>query len=492
MSIGYYETSYTHVDGDTLRSAGLRDSVHWMSWFTAFSILAIVNALLGGIVAKALPNSHVFNTVNYASVFGSLLFLNTALTTASFFLAAICGTCISTALSVFMVMVIIIVSSIPTIISSVGASSVSIYGYSYYGGSGAGAFWAYTSTEQTNVYYNSDYVYNETTGEYEYIQSDEPTNYTCQSPIISYEESRIYDFPEERLERYSKEDFFQGCYIKAGASTQFSAVAWKSFLWFFIPQAHFMTAWSNSLGYTSLPGNTFGFAQSGKSPEVLAQEALLNYRGGEKPLFDEANTNGTSLFVQGSTLITETYYVWDNCQYVEDPDDPWGGGSYVCRSNCPPEELSSPQCGSNTCPNPSKGYPLPPSGGSPSLNNAIGYLFAVTLVYSILAAYLSSVLPGGNGSPMKFYFPLLPSYWFGSCKKRPNGTDGAAVDEEEGAAVAGGSNVGVEAVGVSKRYGKLEALKPLNLTMSKGEVTGKLPLSFDICIKGILPSLFLH
>ena len=50
-------------------------------------------------------------------------------------------------------------------------------------------------------------------------------------------------------------------------------------------------------------------------------------------------------------------------------------------------------------------------------------------------------------------------------------------DEEEGEAVAGGSNVGVEAVGVSKRYGKLEALKPLNLTMSKGEVTGKSRLS---------------
>lgn len=31
-----------------LRSAGLRDSVHWMSWLTAFLVLATINSLLGG------------------------------------------------------------------------------------------------------------------------------------------------------------------------------------------------------------------------------------------------------------------------------------------------------------------------------------------------------------------------------------------------------------------------------------------------------------
>ena len=457
-----------------LRSAGLRDSVHWMSWFTAFVVLATINSLLGGIAAKALPNAHAFSSVNYAAVFGSLLFLNAALTTASFFLAAICGTCQSTALSVFLVMVIIVASAAPTIGVSMGASSVSV---EYPGNGAAGNFWAYASTEVTSVWYNYDNVYNETTGEYDQVMNREEQVY--QSPIVSYEESRVFAFPEENLERYSKEDFFQGCYIRPGASTQFSRPALASFFWFFIPQAHFMAGWSNILGYTSMPGNTFGFDQASQSPELLATEALLNYRGGVEPLYAADNTNGTSLFPQGSTVLTEYYYQYypsnDQCKSVPDPDSPWGDTTWVCQSNCPPQQLSNMSyrtSWASSCANAAEGYPPTVGDGSPSFNDAVGYLFAVTLVYSILAAYLSSVFPMGNGSPMKFYFPLLPSYWLGGRKRSNEGGDGAGVDEEEGVGAVD-RDVGVRAVDVSKTYGKLEALKPLNLSMRKGEVTGK-------------------
>ena len=445
----------------TLRSAGLRDSVHWFAWLTAFVVLATVNSLLGGIAAKTLPNAHAFNTVNYASVFGSLLFLNAALTTASFFLAAICGTCQSTALSVFIVMVIIIASAVPTIITSISGSSVS---------GAAGAFWAYDDTNQTSAYYGWDYVYNETTGGYDNVVSDNATVSSSQNPIISYEESRVFGTPAERLERYSKADFFQGCYIRAGASTHFSVTALASFFWFFVPQAHFMAAWSNILGYTSMPGNSFGFSQASQSPELLATEALLNYRGGVEPLFDADNTNGTSLFPQGSTVATEYYYPIYGGSTCE-----WDGVDYVCKSNCPPEQLIDMGYSGSNCAAPAKGYPLSPTGdgGSPSFNDAIGYLFAVVLVYLILAAYWSSVFPMGNGSPMKFYFPFSLRYWLGGSKKGDEGGDGAAVDEEEGTGAVADKDVGVKAIGVSKTYGKLEALKPLNLSMRKGEVTGK-------------------
>jgi hypothetical protein len=445
-----------------LRSAGLRDSAHWMSWFTAFVVLATLNSLLGGAAAKALPNAHAFNSVNFAAVFGSLLFLNAALTTASFFLAAICGTCQSTALSVFVVMVIIMVSAAPTIATSLRASAVSVY---WNEDGAAGAFWAYASTEQVGIEYGGDYIYNITTGEYDYIVSDEPTVNSYQTPIISYEKSRVYGSPEENLERYSKEDYFLGCYVRAGAATQFSRTALASFLWFFVPQAHFMTAWSNILGYTSMPGNTFGFGHASKSPNVLATEALFNYKGGKvEPLYDEKNTNETSLFPQGSTVETEYNYDFYSCDWSPDLE------TTICESNCPPGYSLS------TCPNAAKGYPLSPSGGgrAPSFNDAIGYLFAVALVYSLLAAYLSSVFPMGNGSPMKFYFPFLPSYWLGGSKKGDTGDDSPAMDEEEVVGSVADRDVGVNAIGVSKRYGELEALKPLNLRMRKGEVTGKL------------------
>jgi hypothetical protein len=198
---------------------------------------------------------------------------------------------------------------------------------------------------------------------------------------------------------------------------------------------------------------------------VLATEALFNYKGGKvEPLYDEKNTNETSLFPQGSTVETEYNYDFYSCDWSPDLE------TTICESNCPPGYSLS------TCPNAAKGYPLSPSGGgrAPSFNDAIGYLFAVALVYSLLAAYLSSVFPMGNGSPMKFYFPFLPSYWLGGSKKGDTGDDSPAMDEEEVVGSVADRDVGVNAIGVSKRYGELEALKPLNLRMRKGEVTGKL------------------
>jgi hypothetical protein len=67
-----------------------------------------------------------------------------------------------------------------------------------------------------------------------------------------------------------------------------------------------MAAWSNILGYTSLPGNTFTSAEAAQSPEDLAKLALSNYKGGKG--YDPSNTNGTSLFPQGSMILLESSY----------------------------------------------------------------------------------------------------------------------------------------------------------------------------------------
>lgn len=196
-----------------------------------------------------------------------------------------------------------------------------------------------------------------------------------------------------------------------------------------------MAAWSNILGYTSLPGNTFTFAESTKSPEYLAQLALSNYNGGKG--YDPSNTNGTSLFPQGSTIIMEQYYEY--------------GYSWTAEtSNCPSSETVNLCVESwTTCVSPKKGYP---SSGSPSLNDRIGLLASLVVIYSILAAYVIAVLPMENGAAMKFYFP----FYF-SCRQHK-------AEEQDG----------IEAINVSKSYGKVEALKPLSLTMKPSQVTALL------------------
>ena len=214
----------------------------------------------------------------------------------------------------------------------------------------------------------------------------------------------------------------------------------KSFVWYLFPQYHFINAWSNILGYTSLPGNSFSFAEASHSPEYLAQLALSNYRGGKG--YDPSNSNGTSLFPQGSTIVSEVYYDWTGL-YSE---------STEYTNNCPSGNVSN-LCEEYTeCYNPLEGYP---SSGSPSFNDCIGYLMVLVVGYSLIAGYVIAVHPMENGAAMKFYNPLNIR-----CRRRGRSTD----DGEDG----------VVATNISKSYGKVDALKPFSLTMKPSEVTALL------------------
>jgi ABC-type Na+ transport system ATPase subunit NatA len=199
-----------------------------------------------------------------------------------------------------------------------------------------------------------------------------------------------------------------------------------------------MAAWSNILGYTSLPGNTFTSVEAAQSPEDLAQLALSDYKGGKG--YDPSNTNGTSMFPQGSTILLESSYICSDLYYG------WSQSEQL--SNCPSSETVNLCSDYTTCVNPKQGYP---SIGSPSFNARIGLLASLVVIYSILAAYVIAVLPMGNGAAMKFYFPFDFS-----CKRRRDNPEGQD---------------GVEAVNVSKSYGKVEALKPFSLTMKPSQVT---------------------
>lgn len=207
-----------------------------------------------------------------------------------------------------------------------------------------------------------------------------------------------------------------------------------------------MTAWSNMLGYTSLPGNQFSLALASMSPEDLAQQALANYQGLSEPAYDPNNTNGTSLFPQGSTIVTDYYYDWTRTyNYYDDNAEP--------ESTCPSSQVSNLCSEYNSeCYFPKLGYP---STGSPSVNDAMGLLVSLVVVYSILAAYFMAVFPMGNGAGMRFYFPLQLRYWFGNRR----GSDAEPQVD------------GVKAVDVSKSYGTVHALKPFSLAMKPGEVT---------------------
>ena len=346
----------------TLRSAGLRDSAYWSSWFVTFAVCGIINSLIGSIVTVFLP-VHVFQHVNFGVVFALIVFLYLALIPASFVLAAACGTIQSTTLMVVVIIGIIIAGATPMmgVASSRGYSlfdadySTDTYGYRWGDG---GAFWVYTSSARTRVeFLNSTYNY--TTFEYDY---GEPTLTECEVPIVSYEQGHYMKTPEERDE-VPLEEVFTGCFVTPGASTTLRKDKGLYFFWYFIPQTHFMSAWSNILGYTSLPGNAFSYPQATKSSESLANESLTRYLESEGVASSPA-TNEASLFPEGSTVLADSYYFYDYDRYSDVP-----------LNNCPSDDVIENQCRqyenytSSECHFPKPGYP---STSSPSVNDCIG------------------------------------------------------------------------------------------------------------------------
>jgi ABC-type multidrug transport system fused ATPase/permease subunit len=91
-------------------------------------------------------------------------------------------------------------------------------------------------------------------------------------------------------------------------------------------------------------------------------------------------------------------------------------------------------------------------------------MFALGVLFLLLAAYCAQVFPGNNGTGERFYFFLLPSYWCGN--RNRHGMDGGEVSNSDDC---------VMVQNVRKQYYKgFEALKGVSFTMNTGEVTSLL------------------
>ena len=140
-----------------------------------------------------------------------------------------------------------------------------------------------------------------------------------------------------------------------------------------MPQHHFLAAWSSILGHTSLPGNEFSLALASRSPEDLAGLALANHRGVDVgSLYDPDGAGGTSLFPQGSMIVTEECYNWTvNQEYYDWTVNQFSYGAEEVKRTCPGPGVVPDQCDANSteCPSPMRDRP---AGGGPSVNGEMG------------------------------------------------------------------------------------------------------------------------
>ena len=117
-------------------------------------------------------------------------------------------------------------------------------------------------------------------------------------------------------------------------------------------------------------------------------------------------------------------------------------------------------------------------------------LFVDTILYFLVTWYIEGVYPGRYGVAKPFYFPFMPSYWFGQkgrgwfrrnrrghmILKEDNSKEGGPVCEDDPA----GLPLGIAMENLSKTYQnclrrkKVTAVKNLSLNFFEGQITALL------------------
>lgn len=407
-----------------LRALGLRDSVYWLSWYSIFGLVSVLSSLLGAVTAKLLTG-HVYESVYFFGFLASLLFLNLAVVSASLFLVAVCG--IRGNCCANMCILVMILAAFMPLIVQLSSSSLPYASYSQVTGFPTGLFWQNSATYTT--YESTASAWNDTVGDD--FTATELT--TCEVPIMNQYQGNFLKTVNETKD-VTNDEFFVGCFMQSSWPFQVwkeNKVAERLFMFFF-PYFHFMNIWGSFVGYTSMPNRQFTFKEASLSQEELAIAAL------PRP---PSPNSATTMAPQGSMFVTKINYEY----YYESGTTTCSVGdasdinmcSYV--SACPYAE------------DPGAQY------NAPTVLDSIGFLFALSVMYLIMAAYWSSVFDKGNGKRERFYFFLLPSYWFPVMSESRDQSDTGVVVEE-----------------LTKTYGSVEALKEVSFKMNPGEVTALL------------------
>mmetsp|Transcript_3349 Transcript_3349/g.6402 ORF Transcript_3349/g.6402 Transcript_3349/m.6402 type:complete len:1761 (+) Transcript_3349:6162-11444(+) len=420
-----------------LRNLGMSESAYWVSWYSFYSIITLINSLIAAGVTQALP-VHVFEASAFGPIFASIFFFELCLISVAFLIAAFSGSHSQPAGWLYFVLFLATAGLI------MGFSFIFDVRYHDYGnlgyyalGQGWGSFWQYLSTKTCRE--TIGFGRNITTGEECDLPGGRPhstcqlggfkCNNTCDLTIVASEFDTLTTgpFPDQVSE------IFTGCYMLASSYDYWYAGNGAQKLglaaFWFMPWYHFGKLWSLMLGATQLPGKSFESHMIGWDTVKIAYEAIP----GPRP-----TSIGGTLMPEFSTikLGNPTYQKYT-----------------PLITNCPVTPIVPGTCSSQIC----RFSVTGPVNSAPSFGITLVYLVLLNILYFTVAVWFAVVVPMGNGVPHKAWFPFTKAYWCPGNRDEP---------EPE----MGKPKAAVTTSLLTKAFGEFQAVKGVSLSMSFNEV----------------------
>ena len=102
-------------------------------------------------------------------------------------------------------------------------------------------------------------------------------------------------------------------------------------------------------------------------------------------------------------------------------------------------------------------------------------LYVDSILYMILTIYIEAVFPGEYGIPLKWYFPLTHSYWFGHKRNSDQMIESNNTFANEFFEKEPDLEIGIKIINLSKTFDdKKFAVKNLNVNAYSGQITALL------------------
>lgn len=106
-----------------------------------------------------------------------------------------------------------------------------------------------------------------------------------------------------------------------------------------------------------------------------------------------------------------------------------------------------------------------------TLGHIMLMMIADTVIYMIITLYLEKIMPGSYGRVYKWYFPLMPSFWFPRKKRYIEGDVTVVNQSDRFEPEIGCGKAGIKLINLKKNFSGKTAVDGVSLNMFRNQIT---------------------